>query len=142
MLWQLLNLEQQAECALAIKLTCGVLWRDARTMPFCNFPLQSCLRMLPLHPSCSPPGRKVIRCVTLALGMRFRHTLLFRRCLVGMAPLGSSFDGLKFSIDDPAVFLESQYLSHDGCRFCLACCLSSTVHRVAATLCLIMLSLY
>ena len=57
-----------------------------------------------------PLGGRTIRGVKFALGVRFRHTLLLRRCLVGMAPLGSSFDGLKFSIDDPAVFLESQYI--------------------------------
>ena len=63
-----------------------------------------------------PLGGRTIRGVKFALGVRFRHTLLFRRCLVGMAPLGSSFDGLKFSIDDPAVFLESQYI----CRMMVA----------------------
>ena len=57
-----------------------------------------------------------------------RHPLLFRRSLVCMAPLGSSFDDLKFSSDDPAVFLESQCLSDDDCRFCLVRRLSSTVH--------------
>ena len=81
------------------------------------------------------------RGVAYALGIRSRHMLPFRRCLVCMAPLGSSLDDLKFSIDDPAVFLESQYPSDDDCLFFRVRRLSSTVHRVTAAYCLTMLSL-
>ena len=45
----------------------------------------------------------------LALSMRSRRTLSFRGGLVGMAPLGSSLDDLKFSIDAPAVLLTLLY---------------------------------
>ena len=89
----------------------------------------------------SPPWGGGWRGVQLARSMHTRHTLSFLCGLVDMAPLGSPFDDLKFSIDAPAVFLDPQFPPDISCRFCLVRRLSSTVHRVTATSCLPMLSL-